>query len=73
LLVAEQDREAHNALVDGPDLGGVAIRHGVDQRTDAGLKEIDEFDGLVDLVERAFVFKANGFEMRAQSRVVTVR
>jgi hypothetical protein len=58
LLVAEWDWYPDKALVaDCANLGRISVRHGVNERSNTGLDEIDEFNWLVGLIERTFMLQ----------------
>ena len=74
LVVAQHEGQTHHALVaDRADLGRLAVRHGVHQRTDAGLDEIDKSDRLVSTIERLPVLERYTAKMRAQPGVILGR
>ena len=72
--VAEHEGQTHHALVaDGSDLGRLAVGHGIHQRADPGLDEINKFDRLVSAVERLPVLQRHTVKMRAKPLVIPRR
>jgi hypothetical protein len=67
LLVAKKHWNPNKTLIANcPDFGGIAVHHCVNQRSDAGLNEMYEFNRLVRLIKRKFITQHLGDEMRAK-------
>jgi hypothetical protein len=73
-VVAQQDGDAdHPVAADERDLDGRPVPHVRDQRDDGPFGEVDVLDGVARLIQRLAVRQLDGFEVRAQARVLAAR
>src|SRR6185295_19323260 len=73
-VIAQHERQAYDTLVaDGSDFGSLVVGHGVYERADAGLDEVDKLDLLACLIKRFPVFERHRFKMLAKTFVVLRR
>src|SRR5579871_2402420 len=72
--ISEQERQSHDTFIaDRSDLGRVVIGHGVHERADAALYEIDKRNGFVGPIQRLAVAQRDALQMRPEAAIVLWR